>query len=111
GTRHIMERWPNQEADQSDRKDERRDGLLSRRAKRVRRGVDERAVQNEASLRRDDFEQAYAERSGVSVEFLRSVGRVPFYCSGCDDYDFPHWEMGRMSDDAFDRRHEIKPPA
>lgn len=60
--------------------------------------------------RADEFMARYAADIGISVGQLREWGREPFYCSGCSDYDYPHWEMGRVTDDAFDRRNEIEPP-
>ena len=58
----------------------------------------------------DEFMAVYAAGSNVTVEALKERGRQPFYCSGCNDYDFPHWEMGRVTDDAFDRRNQIEAP-
>lgn len=58
----------------------------------------------------EQFFEHYARESNVTVAFLKECGRVPRYVSGCGDYDFPHWEMGRENDDNFDRRNEIKPP-
>lgn len=61
-------------------------------------------------MKRDEFEADYARRSGISVERLRALGRVPRYVSHCFEYDEPHWEMGRVTDDDFDRRNEIPAP-
>lgn len=58
-----------------------------------------------------EFMAVYAKESRVTIADLKRLGRVPFYCSGCGSYDFPHWEMGRTIDDAFDRRNEIAPPS
>ncbi len=49
----------------------------------------------------------YAKGSGVTVKFLREAGRVPRYVSGCEAYRFYHWELGRDTDDDWDRRYEV----
>ncbi len=59
----------------------------------------------------EQFMAMYAWDSGVEVDVLREHGRTPVYVSQCSEYDFPHWEMGRVSDDAIDRRNQIEAPA
>ena len=58
----------------------------------------------------EEFMEKYALGSGVTIESLKEYGRVPIYVSACAEYDFPHWEMGRVSDDACDRRNESEGP-
>lgn len=45
-------------------------------------------------MNRDEFEQAYAERSGITVEFLHEHGRyaIPCACAtlGCDGWQMLH---------------------
>ncbi len=57
-----------------------------------------------------EFYEWYARAQGTTVEKLREHGRVPYYVSGCADYPYPHWEMGRVTDDKLDRENEIAPP-
>lgn len=57
----------------------------------------------------DEFMLAWAQ-GRTNVALARKFGRVPYYCLGCDVADYPHWEMGRETDDDFDRRNEIEPP-
>ena len=45
----------------------------------------------------DEFEAAYAARSGVTVEFLHEHGRRAEPC-GCGEDDCEGWAMGRDSD-------------
>ncbi len=58
----------------------------------------------------EDFLVHYALQSNVTVEDLLAMGRIPYYCSGCDVADFPHWEMGRDIDDWFERHNEVPAP-
>jgi hypothetical protein len=48
-----------------------------------------------------EFEQAYAERSNVTVEWLKSIGRRVVPCS-CDHPDCPGWQMGHSATYATD---------
>ena len=58
----------------------------------------------------DEFMAKYAAATRTTVAALRQYKRVPFYISECGEYPFPHWEMGRETDDWFDRRNEIAAP-
>lgn len=45
------------------------------------------------------FERTYADRSNLTVEFLRSWGRWPEPCD-CGYEAGPHWRMGYQWEDA-----------
>lgn len=47
----------------------------------------------------EEFEAAYATRSGVTVEFLHSWGRYAEPC-GCGEPECGGWAMGRQQEDA-----------
>ena len=44
----------------------------------------------------EEFAAGYAERSGVSVEWLRKQGRVPMPCR-CEEPECEGWQMGRIA--------------
>ena len=50
-----------------------------------------------SDLTREDFARAYAERSGVTVEWLKRRGREARPCD-CDSEDCEGWQMAHMSD-------------
>ena len=47
----------------------------------------------------EEWEAAYAERSGVTVEFLHSWGRFAERCD-CGDAECEGWAMGHPWEDA-----------
>jgi hypothetical protein len=51
-----------------------------------------------------EFERAYAERSGVTVELLREWGRVVKPC-GCGEPECVGWQSVNAEDWAADERH------
>lgn len=52
-----------------------------------------------AKLSKEQFEQEYAARSKVSVEKLRET-RYAVRVQSCGMYDFPHWEMRHIGEEA-----------
>lgn len=50
------------------------------------------------SLTAEQFAEAYARRSGVSVEWLAEHGREVRRC-GCGSEDCPGWQMARVRED------------
>jgi len=44
----------------------------------------------------EEFEQGFAERSGVTVEWLRANGREAASCH-CDADDCPGWQMAHVN--------------
>jgi hypothetical protein len=54
-----------------------------------------------------EFMTYYATDSGVTVQFLKDHGYRSAFVRSCNQYDFPHWEMARITDDDFDRLNEI----
>ena len=46
-------------------------------------------------LDRDEFEQGYAERSGVTVDYLHSMGQYAEPCD-CGDVTCAGWAMVRI---------------
>jgi hypothetical protein len=54
-------------------------------------------------MTREEFEQAYAQRSGVTVEYLHQHGRYAAPCrcggTGCDGWALGHpWEEAIIED-------------
>lgn len=47
----------------------------------------------------DEFETAYAKRSGVTIPFLRYYGRYPEPCD-CGEDGCEGWQMGHPWEDA-----------
>ena len=61
-----------------------------------------------------EFIAAYAAARGVSVASLIRDGRVARYVAECEEYDFPHWEMGRSGpgwDTSLDPTNEMEVPS
>ena len=48
------------------------------------------------SMSREEFECDYAQRSGVSVEFLREHGRFAVRCD-CGDFGCSGWKISKMN--------------
>ena len=67
------------------------------RGERILAVAVERLAQENArlTLSRQQFEQGYAKRSGVTVEWLREVGREARPCD-CDEPDCPGWQMAHV---------------
>lgn len=48
-------------------------------------------------MTKDEFERQYAERSGTTVDFLRSIGRLAEPCN-CGEDECQGWQMAHREE-------------